>query len=171
SVRFPRHRYGDSVALFSDLVRSATRDAEGHFWVTELQGGTTLMSAFEPLHPSPDESRQWLCQGVAAGAKAVVYWCANARTDGYEAGEWDLLDMHGKPTPQLDAIAATLRRLAPHTDALSRARPPQADLGIVVSESSGTLDLADGTGDDAADPRNRNKTADAVAGAYLLAAD
>src|SRR5690606_17953726 len=155
SVRFPRHRYGDSVALFADLVRSATRDPEGHFWVTELQGGTTLMSAFEPLHASPGESREWLCQGVAAGAKAIVYWCANARTDGYEAGEWDLLDMHGKPTPQLDAIADTLRHLAPRLPDLSRARPPCADLAIIVSEPSGVLDHADGTGDDPADPRNR----------------
>lgn len=171
SVRFPRDRYGDSIAMFADLARSATRDPAGHFWVTELQGGTTLMSAFESLHATPAESRQWLCQGVASGAKAVVYWCANARTDGYEAGEWDLLDLHGRPTAQLDAIADEIRRLTPHAERLSRARPPRADLAILVSEQSEVLDLADGNGESAANPRNRQKTADAVSGAYLLAAD
>lgn len=172
SVRFARERYGDSIALFADLMRSATRAADNYFWVTELQGGPTLMSAFEPLLASPEEARLWLWQSVAAGAKAVVYWCAHGRTDGYEAGEWDLLDLRGRPTPQLEAIRATISAMAPYRADLDRARPPvRADVGIVISEETMRLDLVDGSGDDAGNPRNRQKTADAVAGAYLLAAD
>lgn len=172
SVRFARERYGDSIALFADLMRSATRAKDNYFWVTELQGGPTLMSAFEPLLASPEEARLWLWQGVAAGAKAVVYWCAHGRTDGYEAGEWDLLDLRGRPTPQLDAICATIVAMAPYRAELDGARPPvRSDVGIVISEEAMRLDLVDGSGDDAGNPRNRQKTADAVAGAYLLAAD
>lgn len=171
SVRFARERYGDSIALFADLMRGATGAADRYFWVTELQGGPTLMSAFEPLLASPGEARLWLWQGVAAGAKAVVYWCAHGRTDGYEAGEWDLLDLRGRPTPQLEAIREAIAAMAPHRKALDRARPPRADVGIVFSEESMRLDLAEGEGDAAANARNRQKTADAAAGAYLLAAD
>lgn len=171
SVRFPRQRYADSVAMFADLMRSATKAPDGYFWTTELQGGTTLLSAFESLAPTPAEARVWLWQSVAAGAKAVVYWCANARTDGYEAGEWDLLDFNGKASPRLEAIARTIRDLAPHRPWLDAATPPQPEIGIVVSEESMVLDLVEGHGEDPANPRNRQKGADAVAGAYLMAAD
>lgn len=171
SVRFARERYGDSIALYADLMRSATRAPDNYFWVTELQGGPTLMSAFVSLLASPEETRLWLWQGVAAGAKAVVYWCAHGRTDGYEAGEWDLLDLRGRPTPQLVAIRETIAALAPHRAELDRARPPRADVGILVSEEAMRLDLVEGTDDEAGNARNRQKTSDAVAGAYLLAAD
>lgn len=171
SVRFPRHRYADSVAMFADLMRSATRAPEGYFWVTELQGGGTLMSAFESLAPTPSEARVWLWQSIAAGAKAVIYWCANGRTEGYEAGEWDLLDFRGHASPRLRAITETIRSLTPHLPQLARATAPQADVGIIISEESQSLDWVEGHGDDPANPRNRQKGADAVAGAYLLAAD
>lgn len=171
SVRFPRTRYADSVAMFADLMRSATRAPKGYFWVTELQGGGTLMSAFESLAPTPAEARVWLWQSIAAGAKAVVYWCANGRTDGYEAGEWDLLDYSGRASPRLRAITETIRELKPHLALLDAATAPRADVGIVVSEETLVLDLVEGHGDDPANPRNRQKGADAVAGAYLMAAD
>jgi hypothetical protein len=171
SVRFPRHRYADSVAMFADLMRSATRAPQGYFWVTELQGGGTLLSAFESLAPTPAEARVWLWQSIAAGAKAVIYWCANGRTDGYEAGEWDLLDFRGEASPRLRMITETIRSLTPHLPLLARASIPQADIGIIISEESLVLDLVEGLGDDPANPRNRQKGADAVAGAYLLASD
>ena len=171
SVRFPRARYGDSVAMFADLARSATLARDDYFWVTELQGGTTLLSAFEPLAPPPEEARLWLWQSVGAGARAVVYWCANARTDGYEAGEWDLLDALGQPSPRLAEITRTIRALGPDLPALARATPPAPDVGILVSEESALLDLVEGEGDSPQNPRNRQRGADAAAGAYLLAAD
>lgn len=171
SVRFPRSRYADSVAMFADLMRSATRAPDGYFWTTELQGGTTLMSAFEPLAPTPGEARVWLWQSLAAGAKAVVYWCANGRTDGYEAGEWDLLDFRGQASPRLQAITETIRSLAPQLPLLDRATRPRADIAILFSEESMVLDQVEGHGDEPANPRNRQRGADAVAGAYLMAAD
>jgi hypothetical protein len=113
----------------------------------------------------------WLWQSIAAGAKAVVYWCANGRSDGYEAGEWDLLDYRGRPTARLGAISRTIETLAPQLPLLATAKPPRADVGIVVSEESMVLDLVEGHGEDPANPRNRQKTADAITGAYLMAAD
>ena len=148
SVRFPRDRYGDSIAMFADLARSATQAVNRYFWVTELQGGTTLLSAFEPLAPTPAEARTWLWQCVAAGAKAVIYWCANARTDGYEAGEWDLLDCEGHASPRLVEIGQTIEQIDSHRALLSEAHPVAPDVGILVSEESQTLDLADGNGND-----------------------
>lgn len=171
SVRFPRARYGTSIAMFADLTRSATLHPDGYFWVTELQAGTTLLSAFEALAPSPEESRVWLWECVAAGAKGVVYWCANARTDGYEAGEWDLLDLHHQPTRRLELISKTVHEIEPYLARLSKAKPPKPDIGILISEAGGMLDLIEGTGDDPKNPRNQQRGMDAVCGAYLMAAD
>jgi hypothetical protein len=169
SVRFRREHYGQSVAMFADLARSATRAPDRYFWVTELQGGSTILSAFEPLTCRDGESRLWLWEALAAGAKAVVYWCANARTDGYEAGEWDLLDRSGQPTPQLEEISAVWKALAPWRELLTSAQPAQADVGILISEESNRLDLVEGTDDTPGNPRNTQRGSDAACGAYLLA--
>jgi beta-galactosidase len=170
SVRFRREHYGHSVAMFADLARSASRAPDHYFWVTELQGGSTILSAFEPLTCRKGESRLWLWESLAAGAKAVVYWCSNARTDGYEAGEWDLLDSSGRPTPQLEEISDVWKTLAPWRDLLAAARPSPADVGILISEESNRLDLVEGTDNSPGNPRNSQRGSDATCGAYLLAA-
>jgi len=171
SIRFPRDRYADSIAMFADLIRSATLAEDSYFWVTELQGGTTLMSGSEYLIPSPAEARLWLWQCIAAGAKAVVYWCAHGRTEGFEAGEWDLLDLRGRPTPQLEAISSTVRDIGPWRPLLDRATPPRPDVGIIICEPGMLLDLAEGVTDLVSNPRNQYKSCQAMAGAYLLASD
>jgi hypothetical protein len=171
SIRFPRHRFPASLAMFGDLMRSATKAENEYFWVTELQGGVTLLSSFQPLSTTPAEARLWLWECIGTGAKAVVYWCANARTDGYEAGEWDLLDVKGDPSPQLEVISETIDLLREHRDVLKEARPPLPDVGILVSEESQILDLVEGDGSAPENPRNTQRGSDAVAGAYLLAAD
>lgn len=170
STRFPRDRYPDSIAMFADLMRSCTPRADGYFWVTELQGGTTLLSGFEPLLASPGETRVWLWEALAAGAKAVVYWCAHGRTDGYEAGEWDLLDHQGHASPQLRAAGEVIAAARPWLARLAAARPPAPDVGILISEPAQWLDLIEGADCDPRNPRNRQKGADGVCGAYLLAA-
>lgn len=171
SVRFPRSRYGASVALFADLMRSATRAKDQYFWVTELQGGTTLLSGFEPLAPEPEEARCWLWECIGSGAKAVIYWCAHARTDGYEAGEWDLLDFQNRPTRRLELIGDTIAKIKPSLATLSKVKPPVPDVGILISEASCVLDFVEGIGEDPTNARNQQRGTDAIAGAYLMGAD
>ncbi|MBC2600340.1 beta-galactosidase [Puniceicoccus vermicola] len=171
STRYPRERYGDSIALFADITRSATEAPDQYFWVTELQGGTTLMSANVALHPSPDETAEWLMQCVASSTKAVIYWCTNARNNGFEAGEWDLLNYDGEPTKQLKSIEWIIKNLYPYMGLLAEAKPPKADMLILVSEEAAMLDLVEGTSEAPSNLRNIQKSTDAVAGAYFLACD
>ncbi|MCE0497555.1 MAG: beta-galactosidase [Methylacidiphilales bacterium] len=171
SVRFPRERFSTSLGMFGDLTRSATKAENEYFWITELQGGVTLRSSFFPLTTTPAEARLWLWECIATGTKAVVYWCANARSDGYEAGEWDLLDVNGNPSPQLEMISETIHSLRAHCEILKEARPPVPDVGILVSEEGQILDLVEGEGNAPKNPRNVQCSSDAVSGAYLMAAD
>jgi beta-galactosidase len=85
STRFLPDRLHQSVALFADLMRGATRAPDRHFWVTEMQGGTNIYSGETYLGPSGEDLRSWIWESIGAGAKAVVFWCFNYRAQGYEA--------------------------------------------------------------------------------------
>lgn len=170
SVRFPDDRIQQSVGMFADLVRSATRHPEGRFWCTELQGGPTVMTAFRPSSPSAADIARWMWESAASGAEAIVFWCFNTREDGYEAGEWSLCHKDGSPSPRLEAASRLAHFFRDHADWFSDARPA-VDVAILHSEPSQILSLVEGEGDDVRNPRNRQSAADAACGAYLMASD
>ncbi len=171
SVRFPKDRMQQSVAMFADMMRSATPDPDDLFWVTELQGGPTIFSAFEPSGPQPEDLRQWIWESAASGAKAVLFWCYNNRDDGFEAGEWALIQDNGAASKRLHAIKQTQLELEEAAALLHHAKPHQGEIGILVSSASWNLGLVEGDGDNTDNPRNRQMASDAVSGAYCLAQD
>ena len=172
--RFPPERRHLSVSLFADLVKSATPHRDGLFWVTELQGGTNIFSGVDYLCPSPADLRHWMWESIGAGAKAVVFWCFNARKAGFEGGEWGLVDQQGNPSPRLKAVEDTARILDEHADLFAAARPPRPDVWILHSEHSGALGLLEGSlhaGDGVDNPRNPQMASDALCGAYLMCSE
>ncbi|MEK0316699.1 beta-galactosidase [Cohnella sp. 56] len=171
SLRFPERRWGQSVAFFADLTRSASGRTDELFWVTELQGGPTLYSASVAHCPAPAEIRQWIWEGIGAGARAVVFWCFNARKGGYEAAEWSLLDQLGEPSPRLAAVRETASILEREAELFAGAGATAPCVYILYSEASCALGNAEGSGSDPSDPRNANMYLDAIAGAYLMLSD
>jgi len=169
SLRFPRARIPQSVGMFCALMRSATRQPDGHFWVSELQGGMALVSGLQAWAPGAIDIRSLLWESVGRGAKAVVYWCFNTRRDGIEAGEWSLLDFEGGvDTPRLRETAAVAETLQRHAALLTAARPPQLKVRILHSEASSLVAFTGGIGEDKSDPRNKQQVMDAIAGAFML---
>ncbi|MFM9328201.1 beta-galactosidase [Paenibacillus mesotrionivorans] len=171
SLRFPGRRWGQSVAFFADLMKSATLHPAGLFWVTELQGGTTLYSSSHPYTPSGDVVRQWIWEGLGSGARAVVFWCFNSRSGGYEGGEWSLLNQLEQPSPRLEAARETAELLKRHGGLLELSTPEPPQVLIVYSEASCALGEAEGQGTEPACPRNKNMYMDAIAGAWLMCSD
>ncbi|UKS28726.1 beta-galactosidase [Paenibacillus sp. HWE-109] len=171
SLRFPEKRWGQSVAFFADLMKSATRHPDGKFWVTELQGGLTLYSAGQAYTPSKEVIREWIWEGLGSGAKAVVFWCFNARNSGYEAGEWALLNPWGGSSPRLEAVKEAAGVIAEHQPLFDLSRSEAAHVMVLYSEASWALGAVEGTGHDPGNPRNVNMYADALAGAYLMFSD
>ncbi|OCT15526.1 hypothetical protein A8709_15740 [Paenibacillus pectinilyticus] len=171
SLRFPERRFGQSVAFFADLMKSATRHPEGKFWVTELQGGLTLYSAGQAYTPSKAVIREWMWEGFGSGAQAVVFWCFNARNSGYEAGEWALLNPWGGTSPRLEAVQETASLIAAHAPLFEQSRSESARVMLLYSEASWALGAVEGSGHDAKNPRNENLYGDAMAGAYLMFSD
>jgi beta-galactosidase len=172
STRFLPGRLHQSVALFADMMKSTTRHPEGLFWVTELQGGTNIYSGVNYLCPTGDEIRQWLWTSLGTGARSAVFWCFNARTGGFEGGEWGLLDQRGLPSERLQAAAEVARVIADNQALFDQSRPVEPEVWILHSEHTGALGLIEGSGDPGVEnPRNKQMASDALCGAYLLCAD
>ena len=172
STRFPPERIHQSVALFADMMRSATPHPDGLFWVSELQGGTNIFSGVTYLCPDPADLRHWMWSSIGAGAKGVVFWSFNARKGGFEGGEWGLVDQQNNPSPRLQAAAEVAGILKEHSALFATARPPRPDVWILHSEHTGALGLIEGSGAFGVDnPRNPQMASDALCGAYLMCAD
>ncbi len=171
STRFLPERLHQSIALFADLVRGATQAANKHFWVTELQGGTNIYSGITCLGPSGADLQSWIWECIGAGAKAVIFWCFNARRHGYEGGEWSLLDQQGRPSERLQAVSEIAAFLERHTRLFAASRPSRASIALLYSEATWRLGAVEGQGYDPENPRNALMGADALAGAYQACSD
>ncbi len=171
STRFLDNRLYQSVALFADLMRGATRAPRRYFWVSELQGGTNIFSGNNYLGPSGEDLRSWAWELLAAGAKAVIFWCFNARTSGFEAGEWSLVDQQGRPSRRMVEVSRIAALLDQHQSTFSLSQPASASVALLFSEATWKLTSLEGQGLDPENPRNVQGGADALAGAWMACTD
>lgn len=171
SARFPQDRLHQSVAYFADMIKSATPHPEKLFWVTELQGGPTILSSPTYSCPTGKDIEHWLWESIGAGARAVVFWCFNARNDGAEGGEWSLLDWIGQPSARLKAAKKVADIIEKNRKIFDESRPAPANVTMLCSETSWLLGDMEGKGYEVSNPRNRQMGADALCGAYLMFSD
>ena len=171
STRFPRHRVPYSVGMFADMSRSASPHPDGYFWVTELQGGITLFSASHASTPRASNVEQWLWEIYGAGARAVVFWCFNWRTAGWEGGEWGLLNQAGEVSERLATATRVAETIESNQDLFDAAVPRAPDAYLLYSRSSIILRGLEGRGRAVTDPRADRAPTDAFSGAYMLLRD
>jgi beta-galactosidase len=178
STRFLPERVHQSVAYFADLMKSCTKAANKYFWVTEMQGGPTIVSGSYPSSPSKSDIKHWMWEAISAGTKGIVFWCFNSRDEGSEAGEWALLNQAGKPSKRLKVVTEICEILERYKGDFEGAQPRKEDAYILYSETAMSIawSQADGDwssirGDSIDEPRNKNHVLDAVVGSYLMCAD
>lgn len=171
STRFLPERLHQSVALFADLMRGATRAQKRYFWVTELQGGTNIYSGLTYLGPSGEDLRSWVWESIAAGAKGIVFWCFNYRIQGYEGGEWSLVDQQNRPSRRLAEVSEIAAFLERHQVTFAASQPVRAPVALLFSEATWKLGNVEGQGQDPEYPRNALMGADALTGAWMACAD
>ena len=178
STRFPPDRIHQSVAFFCDLIKSCTKAPNQYYWVTEMQGGPTIISGQYPSSPSKSDIKRWMWEAVGAGTKGIVFWCFNTRDEGLEAGEWGLLNQLNRPSKRLQQVSEISEILQEHKELFSSAVPQRPDVYVLYSETAMNVAWALGDagwspvrGDDIEDPRNKNMVLDALAGCYLLCSD
>lgn len=170
SSRFPKDRIHQSVAYFADLMKSASKSER--FWVSELQGGTNIFSGARYMCPRAADIRHWLWEAIGTGAEAVLFWCFNTRSSGFEAGEWGLLNHLQRPSERLQAVTEVACIIEEHQALFDRAQAEKPDVWILYSDNSILLGTIEGeANNDPACPRNQFLAADAVTGAYLACSD
>lgn len=171
STRFPLNRVVQSLGLFCSLTRSATRDPNGRFWVSELQGGPSIFGAARFGSVSPGELRTWLWECIGQGSEAIVYWTFTGRNSDGESGEWMLLDQRGQPSRRLRESAQCVAMIDQHADLFDRLGTPRPQVMVLDSEATSMLGYVCGQGESVSEPRCRERGTDAIAGAYSLLDD
>lgn len=171
SVRFSPDRIDQSVAYYADLMKSTTRHKEGKFWVSELQGGTNIFSGNTYMCPSGEDITHWLWESLGSGAESAVFWCFNSRSDGFEGGEWGLLNQLEQPSERLEAASEVAQVVWEHQALFDSVKAPKEDVYILYSDNSILLGATEGNGNDPLYPRNQHIGMDALIGAYLMCAD
>lgn len=171
SGRFPTDRRPQSIALYADLMKSATAHPEGQFWVTELQGGPTWFSSPAATCPSATDISFWLWEAIGSGARAVLFWCFGSREGGDEAGEWNLLNLLDEPSDRLLAARDTAELLMRHQALFDQTHPVSPQVLLLDSQSTAALSAIETSTDKKEEPRNRQMAADALCGAYLCCSD
>ncbi|MCI8624499.1 MAG: hypothetical protein HFG26_12690 [Provencibacterium sp.] len=171
SGRFPADRRPQSIALYADLMKSATSHPEGMFWVNELQGGPTWFSSPAASCPSGTQTAFWLWEAIGSGARAVLFCCFGCRAGGDEAGEWNLLNLLDEPSGRLLAAKEVSRLLAQHRALFDKTRPAAPQVLLLDSQNTAALCAIETTAEEKREPRNRNAASDALCGAYLCCCD
>ncbi len=141
-------RYELGVYFLNDMVRGSIEPKP--YWVTELQGGTNINSASQPMEPTANDTAQWVWTSVGAGAQRVIFWLLNARRAGVEAGEWSMLDFQQRPGRNLLAAANITRVIAAHQDFFAGAKPVESPVTIILSLETMNFEAVYHHNDDAA---------------------
>ena len=176
STRFPADRIHQSVAMFSDMMRGATNDPDGYFWITEMQAGTNYISGNRPMAPTAADITHWLWEAVGTGCKGIVYWLYRAREDRFENQEWGLMNQQGNPSKRSKASKAVSDIIYANDSLFRSLKPKPYDGYILHSYDSMVLSYCDRN---SVNPRPADKTLarnslmvhDACCGAYLLLQD
>ena len=137
-----RDEFGMIYAYFCDLIRSASKQRP--WWVTELQGGSTVFTGARPLNPTPAETTAWLWDAIGAGAKGIIYWLWHPRSEGREGGEWGLVSHNGQPSDRLAAVKGVADVLAQVSPFLDTAYPQQAKVALLYNRQTLFLNELDG---------------------------
>lgn len=126
-----RELYAYSVAGISEMLRAHA--PEGRFWISELQGGNNIFSGRAPMCPDSADLAQWVWTGVGCGARKVIYWSLNYRSQGIEAGEWGLFGFRGEETDRSRVTKAINGTLERYGDFFADAKPCLNDITLLVS--------------------------------------
>lgn len=131
---FNRNEYTLALAANCDIIKSGAGPLP--FWVTELQGGNNLYSAYNPFCPTKEEIAQWLWTSIGSGAQGVIFWTLNPRATGYEAGEWAMVNAQNQPSDRLIAASQVSKVIQENKPLFAEAKPVESTISILFNQES-----------------------------------
>lgn len=170
STDFSEKRIPLSVGYFAEISKAASKD-KNRFWVTELQGGTNIFSGRDYLCPSAKDITLWLSECIGSGAESVVFWCFNTRNEGFEGGEWGLLNQLGEQSCRLNAVERFSEIINNNQVLFDASRPAAPDVYILYSDATLRLNMIETANESDDGIRNRNNGKLSAAGAFTAVTD
>ncbi len=148
------------------LMRSATRDPERRFWITEMQGGPAIYTGHTSgiSVPEPADLKLAIWDYIGGGAKACIFWSYTPTV----RGEWQLCGFGNVPTARMKVTNEIFRTIEENRDLLENFSPGTSDVWILSSEPSLIHDVLLGREDDYRAPFDRYAHAHAQIGAFNI---
>jgi beta-galactosidase len=116
---------GGPVACLHTL--SAARGKVCYNVESHVNHGSTDMH--QPV-VGPEELRRDLLPQLGLGTKGVLFWQYRSETLGFESPAWGIVNTDGSSRPVTEAVRRFWATLRPHADALRRAFPAAAEIGV-----------------------------------------
>ncbi len=125
---YPKQVYGCEEPAQRWLTFEGYFDASKRqgFMISEMQ--THIQTLFNPttvVHPH--ELKQWCLEGIAGGAKALVFWMWRPFNKGLQTLGRGIVDYKERPTPRFD-VACEIKKII---DEIGTVKPKKARVAIV----------------------------------------
>ena len=133
---FPKWNNWDwkDYAARMEIIRSAA--GSKRLWLSELQGGRAQWGSQLLLEVPADDQQQWIYNGLAVGAEAVLFWCWRDEVFTVEAGGFGITGQDGRAEERVGALRETGRLIRENAGLLSAYRPAQPAAGVFFSPQS-----------------------------------
>ena len=123
-----------------ESIRSAARNKI--VWVSELQGGSARDGITAHRSVLPASQQLWVWNGIARGAKGVIFWCWRDEVFGRESSGFGLAGNDGLAKERLKALKTTCRFLKKHESFLDNYRPFPPKVGVLFEPDNYYLNWA-----------------------------
>jgi beta-galactosidase len=131
---FPFWGDGFDETGFGLRVESTRSAAAGKVvWVSELQGGSARDGVVAHRSVTAGPQQRWVANGMARGAKAVIFWCWRDEVFGNESSGFGLDGWDGLAPERLAAMKRTSDFIDRHNDLIDNYKPDAPRVGVLFA--------------------------------------
>lgn len=123
-----------------EAVRSANQGKV--LWVSELHGGSARDGIIAHRSVEAGPQQRWVANGMARGAKAVIFWCWRDEVFGRESSGFGLDGWDGLATQRLAAMKTTSEFINRHNDLIEGYKPDAPRVGVLFAPDNYYLKYA-----------------------------
>jgi beta-galactosidase len=123
-----------------EAVRSANQGKV--LWVSELHGGSARDGIVAHRSVDAGPQQRWVANGMARGAKAVIFWCWRDEVFGRESSGFGLNGWDGQASQRLAAMRVTSDFIDRYKDRIDSYKPDAPRVGILFAPDNYYLKYA-----------------------------
>ncbi|MFP4379053.1 MAG: beta-galactosidase [Candidatus Sumerlaeia bacterium] len=134
-------KYDDiDFAARIEYIRSAARGKQ--MWLSELQGGRSCNFYHVGPDFGPAQQQHWVYNGIACGAKTILFWCWRDEVFGRESSGFGIYGDDPNSQDRLEAMKITGDFITTHEKLIADYVPDSSPVGVMFSPQSYYVDFA-----------------------------